>query len=407
MNNFWALTQFEYKKIFRKRSTVIVLVAAFLLSVFSCMAILIGSFYVNGEPVESKVEAMKTDRSYSRALAGRAIDSTLLLEAADAYAKIKVPIDGKYSGTAEYNLYARPYSAIYSIAANSYYSDGNNFGVADFQALTREQAEILYESRTEKLESNINSMAASDTAKQKLLDLNSRIETPFIYDYTEGYERFFGIMYTTGMIIGFTAAILLAPIFSGEYSSGADQLVLSTRHGKKKLIFAKLFAGITIAGGLSLLLSLVTFLQCMLTYGFDGGDAALQILQPLWVYPVTMWQAALLYSVCIILGTVFIGAITILLSSRMKTSFGVIIPICILIVVPVFIRDPETNVVFSNLLSLLPVNMMAVENAFSPHLFELGDIVIKPYIAMPLFAGALTMALLPFAYQGFKNHQIS
>lgn len=68
---------------------------------------------MGGEVYESNYAAMVKDRGYARALAGRALDGDLLMEAATAYAQI--PEAEKYQETPAYLTIARPYSGVYSV----------------------------------------------------------------------------------------------------------------------------------------------------------------------------------------------------------------------------------------------------------------------------------------------------
>lgn len=404
MNSFWDLTRFEFRKIFRKKSTVIILLITVLISIFSCGAVLLGDIYENGKPVESQIEAMNKDRSYARALDSRMIDETILLEMSMAYGKI--PVNEGYRQTSEYQQYARPYASIYALA-RQVYGASEPFNVDNAKILTSQKAKTFYDIRNEIVKSNIKEMKASDATKQKLIELNSQVDTPFEFSYSDGYTRFFTMMYTTGMLVCFVAAILLAPLFAGEYSSGTDQVILTSKHGKGKLILAKLFVGVITALGLSLLFSMLTYFQCMLTYGFDGANAAIQLFRPLDVYPLTMSQLALLCIICVMSGTLLTCAINMLLSAKLKSAFSVIILIGILMIVPMFINDPGISVLLSNLMNLLPTNMMALWTQLDAQLFELGNLSIEPYVLIPIFSLVFSIILSIFAYFGFKKHQIS
>lgn len=406
MNSFFNLVGFEYKKIFKRKSTVITLFIVTVLTILSTVGTLIGYHYVDGVPSESKYDAMVTDRGYARALAGKPIDEDLILEAKNAYSK--VPLRDRYHTTPEYDKYARQYSPIYHIVRNVYNGrESKRFDLTSMQNLSIEDIHNLFESRSTKVHDEINTININNNSKEKLLKLDNKIETPFVYDYADGYMRFFTIMYTTGIIVAFTIAICIAPMFAGEYTTGADQLILSSKFGKSKLIFAKLFTSISFGSVVCITLTLLTYFECMLIFGFDGANAPFQLLLPLSTYPLKMWQVALIFSVCIFLGSIFATAITLLLSSKFKSPFGVIIIISIILFAPMMINVSETNVLLYNLFNLLPSNMMALWSVTSPILYELFGLSIEPYIFMPIFALFITIIILPFAYRSFKNHQIN
>lgn len=405
MSSFFDLVGFEYKKIFKRKSTAITLILVTVLTILSTPAILIGYHYIDGHPSESKYDSMVKDREYARALAGRALDEDLILETKNAY--LNIPLRDKYNITPEYEEYARPYSPIYYLVRTVYNrKESKRFGLEAMQTLSIEDIQNYYEARSNKIFNEISHKTINDNSKEKLLKLDNKIETPFVFDYTDGYTRFFAIMYTTGIISAFAIAICIAPIFAGEYTTGADQLILSSKFGKNKLISAKLFTSISFSSVVCIALSLLTYFECMLIFGFDGANAPFQLLLPLCTYPFKMWQVAALFSICILFGAIFTTAITLWLSSKFKSPFGVIIIVSILTFAPMMLNVSENNVFLYNLFNLLPSSMMGIWSVSSPILFELFGLSIEPYIFMPIFAVFATIIILPFAYRSFKNHQI-
>jgi len=51
------LIKFEYKKIFKKRSTVIILIIGIILTVISSVGTLLGNYYIEGEVFEGNYKA--------------------------------------------------------------------------------------------------------------------------------------------------------------------------------------------------------------------------------------------------------------------------------------------------------------------------------------------------------------
>lgn len=404
MNSFWNLVGFEYKKIMNRKSVIIAMSLALLISIVSCLGILLSNHYIEGELFESNYEAIMKDMAYARKLSGRTIDSTLLLEAADAYAKI--PQSYPYIKTNEYQTYARPYSELYGIMRAVYSNGQNEFELQNMQNLTTEQADNFYSTRQQKQVNMINGSNMSDAAKTKLLSLEEKVTKPFVFDYTGGYTRFFAVMYTTGMIISFVVAICIAPIFSGEYTSGMDQMILASKHGKGKLIGSKLFTGYSFTAWICIGLTAVIYLTCMMSFGFDGMDAPLQLYLPMCTYPLTMGQTAFIFSICILLGNILLASIVMLLSAKLKTPFGVMIIFSIITIAPMFIHIPDSNIVLKNLINLIPSNVMGFWVVISSNQYELLGFVMQPYIFIPIFAALVSILLIPFSYRIFKKHQI-
>ncbi len=153
------------------------------------------------------------------------------METVNAYAQI--PEADFYQSTQEYQTIARPYSPIYGTIRSVFNTASKRFNMEDFQMLTEAQADGYYSTRHEKLAQHILQTHMSDKAKERVLLMDEQIKTQLTFSYTDGYTRYFVMINTLGLFSAFVIAICVAPLFSGEYASGADQLILSAKHGKK------------------------------------------------------------------------------------------------------------------------------------------------------------------------------
>ena len=405
MKEFWTLVSFEYRKILGKRSVKIALLLTLFLSVFSIWGTLMGSYDIEGELFESNAEAMKKDRAYARELSGRILDDKLLMETADAYQTIPDSA-AVYQSTEEYQKNARKYSSIYSLARQVYDTPNVRFGAPEMGTLDPARAEQFYEIRELCMTKQIENAPISENAKEVMMQYSAEVKEPWIFSYSDGYTRFMTIMATSGVMAAFVMAICLAPLFAGEYSNHTDQLLLSARYGKGKLIKAKFFTGFSMTGIVTLLITLQSYVQSMLTFGFDGGNANVQIYDALFPYPLTLKQAALLQSICVFFACMCMSALTMFFSSRMKSAFGVIILSVLLLCVPMFVKVSAYPLLGHLLFHLMPANMMQYDYIFSMIPYEIAGVVIPPYVMMPVAALCLCIILIPFAYRGFKHHQI-
>lgn len=407
MNIFWNLVRFEYKKTFMKKNMILILFIGTLFTALGVFGTIGGSVYVDGVKTQSNYEAMVEDREYERQLSGRPIEEKLIMEAAQAYATVPLQNTTKhYIGTEEYQDNARKYSSIYGLCRAVFNSTGKSFAMEDFQAMTEEEAGRFYEVREAKMQ-GIERSGMSNKANESLLKEEEKVEKPFVFEYYGGYQRFMVIMYTTAMIIAGIAAVAFASIFSGEYVSGADQLILSAKYGKGLVIRAKLFVVFSFTFVYTILVTLITYAECMLVWGTDGKDAAIQLIMPFSFYHLTIGQAAFRYCISIVAACLVMSAITALLSAYIKSPFWTIIISCLILIVPMFINVGEDKVFLYNLSSLLPSNMMNFEPSLSSVQYELFGLVIRPNVFQTVFALILTIVLIPFIYRGFKRHQIA
>ncbi len=402
MNGFWNLVGFEYKKILGKRSVQITLLLAVLVTAFCVVATLLGGYYVDGN-YESNYDAMVKDRAYVRTISGRMLDGRLIMETVNAYAQI--PEADRYQDTQEFQTIARPYSAVYGIVRSVFNTDSKRFNMEDFKVLSKTQAGQFYDTRHDRIAQIVELTRMSGKAKEQVLALDEQVKM-FKFSYTDGYTRFFVLSSMLGLIAAFVMAVCVAPLFSGEYTSGADQLILSSRRGKNSLITAKLFTGFSLAGVICLTLAALSFGLSMTVFGSDGGSAPLQLYRILSPYPLTMGQTMLLLLTCIFFACIMTAAITMLLSAKLKTPFSVIILVGVLLIAPMLGSVSEKNILLYNLYHLFPTQMAAFGSVIDGIQYGFLGLVVRPYVFLPLFAAAISVVLTPLAYRSFKNHQI-
>lgn len=407
MSLFFDLAGYEFKKMLCRKRTVVTLTIVLLLGTLSVFGTIIGKYYYtdeNGsETAISRYEDEMIDRRYGEELSGRIIDADLIMEAVEAYRQ--VPLNGSawYTDTKEYRDTARKYSEIYGIVRRVF----NLNGIEDFQKLTREQAEQFDQIRRKNREDVIINSEISENMRayrQKCLDESP---VPLTYEYSGGYDRFVTIMYTTAMMAGAAIAIIISGVFSEEYTSGADSLILSSKHGKGLVIGAKLLAAFVISAVLMILLTAISYAETMAIWGTNGADGQLEIMGNIYPYNISIGQGVLLYCVCMLAAYLLFAAVTAMLSSLFKTPFNTIIIMAILLIVPMFLNLPdEAPVWLCCLENLLPTNMMAFWGAMYEYQYEIFGLIIPPYIFIPIFALDASCICVYFAYRAFRKHQI-
>lgn len=408
MNLFFDLAGYEFKKILCRKRTVITLVLVVLIGAVSVFGTIIGNYYYsdeNGNEITvSRYDEEMIDRRYGEELSGRIIDADLIMEAVEAYRQVPLNGDRHYADTVEYRNNARKYSSIYSIVRRVFILNG----VEDFQNLTREQAEQFDRIRKENKYYVMDNSDISENMRaylQKCLDESPETLT---YEDSGGYYRFVTIMYTTAMMAGAAIAIIISGIFSEEYTSGADSLILSSKHGKGLVIGAKLFAAFIVSAVLIILLTVINYVETMIVWGTNGADGQLILLGNMYPYNITIGQSAALYSICALAACLLFAAITAMLSAMLKAPFNTIVIMAILLIAPMFLNIPDEAPIWVYCLeNLLPTNMMAFWRAMYEYQYEIFGLIIPPYVFIPIFAVVASCVCVYFANRAFKKHQIS
>lgn len=118
---------------------------------------------------------------------------------------------------------------------------------------------------------------------------------------------------------------VIAPVFAVEHSSGMDNLILSSRNGRRKIVTAKLLSVLAASTVVVVLYLAATFLFGFLPHGsFHGWDAAIQSI-PTYarsMFPWKVWQLAAVGAVWLIFTSAVYSLVICFISSRMKSQMG-------------------------------------------------------------------------------------
>ncbi|WP_300416220.1 ABC transporter permease [uncultured Oscillibacter sp.] len=118
---------------------------------------------------------------------------------------------------------------------------------------------------------------------------------------------------------------VIAPVFAVERSSGMDNLILSARNGRRKIVTAKLLSVLAASTVVAALYLAATFLFGFLPHGsFHGWDVAIQSI-PTYarsMFPWKVWQLAAVGAAWLVFTGAVYSLIICLISSRMKSQMG-------------------------------------------------------------------------------------
>ena len=120
-------------------------------------------------------------------------------------------------------------------------------------------------------------------------------------------------------------AFVIAPVFAVERASGMDNLILSSRNGRRKIVTAKLLSVLAASTVVVTLYLAATFLFGFLPHGsFHGWGAAIQSI-PAYarsMFPWKVWQLAAAGAAWLIFTGAVYSLIICFISSRMKSQMG-------------------------------------------------------------------------------------
>lgn len=122
-------------------------------------------------------------------------------------------------------------------------------------------------------------------------------------------------------------AFVIAPVFAVERSTGMDNLILSSRNGRRRIVTAKLLSVLVASTVVVGLYVIATFVFGFLPHAsLHGWDAAIQSIPAFArsMFGFEVWQFAIIAAAWLVFTGVVYGLIISFISSRMKSQMGTV-----------------------------------------------------------------------------------
>lgn len=406
------LIQLEMKKLCRRKMTIVVTgICFFATALFFLLPFLQYRTLDENGTVLSGSEAVSYRKECFENISGTLTEERIaadLKEYQDIYhtpGNLITERGGEVSFKDEiYYSYLAPRTSYLNMLGNTY--NHNAMGYLNIPDISTEDAGNFYQIRNKNVNLSIeNNPSLSSLEKDYWKNKNAEIDEPYEYGYPLGWTMFID---TAQMLILCILGICIAvaPVFSNEYQSGTDTVILSTKYGKSKVIYAKIISSLLFGTVTFVMNCTIALLLPLLTFGVEGGNLPLQIMDSYCPYALNFSQAA--FIVIGIAYFVMLGllAITLLCSSKMKSAFTVLIIDVLLIFLPVFFSYGE-NSLWQHIYPLLPYPSLTGFSLFKEYLsYGLGGIVYNVNEIILLLYLFIVLISLPLAYRNFKRHQV-
>lgn len=407
------LIKYEFLKILRKKSTLIVMAVSLLLTAFLFGLPVIQYQTYTQDKVIKGTEGIAYNKEQYANLSVPLSEEYITETIREVQELFENPENVGYDGNEQFligDAYwndIAPREKLLNMIAKTYVSPNENVGYNSFPDLEVTNGANFYQAMKTKIEILLNtpSRGLSDEQKEYWSKMANKVDTPLQYGYYEGWE----IIITSLELLMFailSICIVVAPAFSGEYQAGTDAVILSSKYGKTKLIRAKIIASF-LFGVLAFTLHILV--ACGLpiaAFGIDGWNLPMQIANTTIPYPFTFLQAALVSIGIIYLVLFAMISLTLLLSSKMKTPYLVLIVIVPVLFIPIFISPNGTTGIYNLTLLLLPYHAIMPE--IGKYIsYQFGGLVLDAFSTRAILYAILTIILLPFAQAEFKKHQVS
>lgn len=166
----------------------------------------------------------------------------------------------------------------------------------------------------------------------------------------------------TFILLCIIVIVICSTIYSNEVSSGINQLLLSTKYGRSKLISSKIISSILVTISGFIFIHLITLIAFYLRYyGFDGWDTSIQVNFSIQLFNFPVYFNHLQIYFIIIIFQLFallsIAGTTLLISSFSKSNLSSVLISIGIFLLPVGLMQIFREGIVHNLLYLFPINL--------------------------------------------------
>ena len=406
-----TLIKYEFLKILRKKSTLIVMAASLLITAFFFGLPVLQFQTYNQDGVLQGLAGIQYEKEQYTEISVPLTNEYVTKTIREVQELFEDPENVGYDGNEQFLIEdaywngIAPRESLLDLIAGNYADPNVSASYSALPDLDVSDGTDFYQARQDKIEKILNdsSKELSEAEKDYWRNLNSKVEEPFQYGYYEGWEVIISA-FELLMFAVLAVCIVIAPVFSGEYQAGTDAVLLSGKYGKTKLTTAKILAALFFGVLAFTLHVLLAFGLPLAAFGTDGWNLPLQINGTTVPYPLTFLEGTLINLGVIYLVLLAMIGVTLFLSARMKSPYLVLTVVVPVLFVPMFLSPNGTSGIYNLLVFLTPYKSL-VPNFGSYLSYQLGPVVLDAFAVRTVLYAVLALILLPLAGRGFRRHQ--
>ena len=407
------LVKYEFLKILRKKSTLIVMAASLILTGFLFGLPIMQFQTYNQDGVIKGADGIAYEKGQYADLSVPLSEEYVAETIREVQGLFENPDNIGYDGNEQFligDAYwngVAPREKLLNLIANTYSKPNEILGYNNLPDLDINGGASFYQTMERKIQNLLNnpSRKLSNEQKEYWGSMAEKVDTPLQYGYYEGWEVIIS-SFELLMFALLAICIVVAPVFSGEYQEGTDAVILSAKYGKTKLTTAKIAASLLFGTAAFILHVVVACGLPLAAFGADGWNLPLQIANTAIPYPLTFLQAVLINIGIIYLVLLAMVGLTLLLSAQMKSPYLVLIILVPILFIPMFLTPNGTTGAYNLTLFLLPYRSTMPE--FSKYIsYQFGSLILDTLTIRAILYVFLTVIMLPLARLGFKNHQVA
>lgn len=406
------LVRYEFLKILRKKSSLIVMAVSLILTGFLFGLPIMQYQTYNQDGAIKGADGIAYEKGRYADLSVPLSEEYVAKTIREVQELFENPDNIGYDGNEQFligDAYwngVAPREKLLNLIANVYSSPNDIWGYNNLPDLNIKDGASFYQTMGGKIQALLNnpSRALSNEQKEYWGSMADKVDTPLQYGYYEGWEVIIS-SFELLMFALLAICMVAAPVFSREYQTGTDAVLLSAKYGKTKLATAKI-AATFLFGTVAFILHIIVACGLpLIAFGTDGWNLPLQIANTAIPYPFTFLQAVLINIGIIFLVLFAMIGFTLFLSSKMKSPYLVLIILVPILFIPLFLTPNGTAGGYNLALFLLPYRAAMPE--FGKYIsYQFGGLVLDVLTVRVILYALLTLIMLPLAGLGFKKHQV-
>lgn len=205
-----------------------------------------------------------------------------------------------------------------------------------------------------------------------------------------------------GFYLWFVIVICVSPVFSSEYESGAAALLLTTKHGKGRLVWSKLVAALLFTAGYLAVGILAGVGVVGLFLGFSGADLPVQLWNSVIPYNLTLGQTCAANFAIILLSGITLALVLLCCSARLRSSLATLVIGFAVIIAPAFFPMSKESGLWNHINYLFPVRAANLKNMLGSFVsYPVGDFVISYVEMLAVVYGLIGIMAFVLTRRGF------
>ncbi|HHV26685.1 ABC transporter permease subunit [Anaerosalibacter bizertensis] len=302
--------------------------------------------------------------------------------------------EGKEEDNKEYVKYCQPFEDYINRLVYPIYNDGNQELKNLITNLSNDELNNFY--------SNWDKAAIEKDGKHYTILENKakKVDKPFIYEYNDGLfylvDQFKDLFLFAFIVI----AIVLSSIFSEDSLQGLEEVSMSTKYGRERLVIGKLKCGIFLSIVVYILFLLVMNIIVGSIFTLRGGNTSIQFINILSLWNISMGKGYLLLIFLGLLATMTMALFVMYISVKSRKSKRSLLLSFGLVIIPYIFLSEIEGTFLTPILGVIPINLIDAHRIFGSNIFYgLGSFQF-PYIIISII---LSVAMIFLTIKGIKK----